>query len=65
MPALFDGVLERADAVDSDLDHVSAVQGEGVGWDDSSSREQKAAVGKGVVAEEILDQCGWVAFQFG
>src|SRR6202022_4057650 len=62
---LFDGVCQGSDAVDGDVDLVAALEREGVGWNDARAGEQETAVGKGLVAEEVLDQSCRVAFQFG
>jgi hypothetical protein len=62
---LFDSVSKGADAFDGDVDLVFTRQCERVWRDDAGAGEQETAVGKGVVTEEVLDQCRWIAFQFG
>jgi hypothetical protein len=62
---LFDGVDEGADAIDGDLDLIVALERKGVWWNDACACEQEAAVRKGVVAKEVLDQRCRIAFQFG
>src|SRR5438445_529591 len=62
---LFNCVDQSAYAIDGDLNLIVALKRKGVRWNNACSREQKAAVRKAVIAEEILDQCRRIAFQFG
>jgi hypothetical protein len=57
-------VFQRTDRRDGDADAVSASQGE-AGWgNDAGAGHQKAALGEGVVAVQIVDQRSRIALQF-
>jgi hypothetical protein len=62
---LFDGVGECADAIDRDLNFVVRGKREGIRWNDAGSGEKKASVREALIAEEVLDQCRRITFQFG
>ena len=52
---LFDGVFECADAFDSDVDLVVALEREGVRRHNPGPSEQEAAIREAVIAKEVLD----------
>ena len=62
---LFDLVFERAYGIDSDTNQVAGVERKRVRRDDAGAGHEQGAVGKTVIAEEILNESGQFALQLG
>src|ERR1700689_4891455 len=60
-----DGVTQRSDAVNGNLDGVAGMEREGIRRNNSRTGQQETAVGKAGFAEQILHQLGGAALHGG